>query len=192
MQAILSDAVLIASSDAYHLGVLSSNIHVCWALATGGTLEDRPRYNNSLCFATFPFPDPSPEQQTRIRDLGEKLDAHRKNRQQLHPDLTLTGMYNVLEALRFGRELTVKDGIIYEIGLVAILQKLHDELDAAVADAYGWPVNLSDDEILNRLVALNAERVREERNGHVRWLRPGLDTLRSPQKRLRKPTNAAG
>jgi hypothetical protein len=36
----------------------------------------------------------------RIRDLGERLDAHRKRQQALHPDLTLTGLYNVLEKLR--------------------------------------------------------------------------------------------
>src|SRR5438132_693119 len=37
-------------ADPYFLGVLSSRIHVAWALATGGTLEDRPRYNKTLCF----------------------------------------------------------------------------------------------------------------------------------------------
>ena len=37
--------VCIASDDAFHLGVLSSNVHITWALARGGTLEDRPRYN---------------------------------------------------------------------------------------------------------------------------------------------------
>ncbi len=39
-------------------------------------------------------------------------------------------------------------------------------------DAYGWPVTLSDEEILERLVALNHERAEEERRGLVRWLRP--------------------
>ena len=42
----------------------------------------------------------------------------------------------------------------------------------AVFDAYGWPHDLSDEEILARLVALNAERAEEERRGIVRWLRP--------------------
>ncbi|MFN8349951.1 MAG: hypothetical protein U0U25_00655 [Flavobacteriales bacterium] len=55
---------------------------------------------------------------------------------------------------------------------MAILKQLHDELDAAVAKAYGWPANLSADEILSRLVALNAERAAEEARGLVRWLRP--------------------
>jgi len=55
---------------------------------------------------------------------------------------------------------------------VSVLKKIHDDLDAAVFDAYGWPVTLSDDEILERLVALNHERAAEEKRGLIRWLRP--------------------
>jgi hypothetical protein len=57
-------------------------------------------------------------------------------------------------------------------GLVLILRELHDKIDALVAEAYGWPRDLADDEILARLVALNAERAAEEKRGVVRWLRP--------------------
>jgi hypothetical protein len=45
-------------------------------------------------------------------------------------------------------------------------------LDAAVFEAYGWPATLTDDQVLERLVALNAERAMEERDDRVRWLRP--------------------
>ncbi|MEX1233126.1 MAG: hypothetical protein WEB58_22945 [Planctomycetaceae bacterium] len=44
---------------------------------------------------------------------------------------------------------------------MSVLQQIHDELDAAVFDAYGWPASLTDEEILERLVALNAERAEE-------------------------------
>ncbi len=44
----------------------------------------------------------------------------------------------------------------------AWLAHAHAKLDAAVAAAYGWPVNLSDDEILARLFALNRARAAEE------------------------------
>lgn len=173
---ILADDTLacLASSDAYHLGVLSSRTHVAWAFAAGGRMGvgNDPRYNNTRCLAPFPFPDPTPELKERIRDLGERLDAHRKRQQALHPDVTLTGMYNVLEALRAGRELTTKERDIHEKGLVAILRQLHDELDAAVAQAYGWPADLPEAEILARLVALNHARAEEENTGVVRWLRP--------------------
>lgn len=195
-QNILPDnmLVVIASDDAFVLGVLSSRQHVTWALAAGGTLEDRPRYNKTRCFETFPFPAASDDQKQRIRSIAEELDAHRKRQQELHPGLGLTDMYNVLEKLRplptppplgegaiksppsggrlEGELLTAKEKTIHEQGLVSVLKQLHDDLDAAVADAYGWPANLTDEEILERLVSLNAERAREEAQGLVRWLRP--------------------
>ena len=167
----------------------------------------------------------------RIRDLAEQLDAHRKRRQAQHADLTLTGMYNVLEKLKTGEPLNAKEKVIHEHGLVAVLKTLHDELDRAVLDAYGWgdlaplmeivngnaalphPNPLPggegdvkrrlpggegdvkrrlpggegaalktreeakralDEALLERLVALNAERGAEEKRGQIRWLRPEL------------------
>ena len=81
-------------------------------------------------------------------------------------------MYNVLEKLRSGAALSAKEKTIHDEGLVSVLKKLHDDLDAAVFEAYGWPVTLSDEEILERLVALNHERAEDEKRGLVRWLRP--------------------
>ncbi|HQZ63958.1 MAG TPA: hypothetical protein PLY87_02725 [Planctomycetaceae bacterium] len=51
-------------------------------------------------------------------------------------------------------------------------KQIHDELDAAVFGACGWPHDLTDEEILERLVALNHERAEEEKRGLIRWLRP--------------------
>lgn len=173
---VLPDNMLtvIAVEDAQVLGVLSSKVHVTWSLAAGGRLGvgNDPRYTKGVCFDPFPFPTCSPTQQQRIRDLGEALDAHRKARQALHPKLTLTGMYNVLEKLRSGEALTVKEREIHEQGLVSVLKQIHDDLDAAVFDAYGWQSTLTDEEILERLVALNHERAEEEKQGLIRWLRP--------------------
>ena len=163
---------VIASDDALHLGVLSSRVHFVWAMAAGGTLEDRPTWTNTTCFLPFPFPLTSESQARRIRELAEALDAHRKARQVEHSELTLTGMYNVLEKLRSGADLAAKEKVIHEKGLVSVLKKLHDDLDAAVLDAYGWPHDLTDEQIVEHLVALNAERAAEEKTGLIRWLRP--------------------
>jgi hypothetical protein len=164
--------IVIGSDDASMLGCLSSRVHICWALATGATLEDRPVYVKTTCFDPFPFPACTEDQKQRIRALGEALDAHRKRQQALHPTLTITGMYNVLEKLRSGEPLTEKEREIHEQGLVSVLKQIHDDLDAAVFEAYGWPATLNDEEILERLVALNHERAEEENRGLVRWLRP--------------------
>lgn len=172
---ILPDDALIniATDDAFILGVLSSNIHCFWALALGSDLGgNTPRYIKSKCFETFPFPAASTAQKAKIRIIAEQLDAHRKARQAAYPTLTMTDMYNVLEKLRSGEALSAKDKTVHSQGLVAILQQLHDELDAAVAAAYGWPVNLQEEEILEWLVALNKQRAEEEARGLVRYLRP--------------------
>lgn len=173
---ILPDAKLIAigSDDAYFLGVLSSHIQICWSLAAGGWMGvgNDPVYNHSRCFDPFPFPEPTAAQKQQIRELGERLDAHRKQVQVQHPDVTITGMYNLLEKLRTGQPFTDKDREYNDKALVSTLKQIHDELDIAVLDAYGWHHDISDEEILERLVALNAERAEEERNGLIRWLRP--------------------
>lgn len=166
------EIVVISSNDPVHLSVLSSGIHKCWALRAGGTLEDRPRYNKGQTFDPFPFPDPSEEIKARLRALGEELDATRKTVLAEHDDLTLTGLYNLLEKVRAKTELTPIEQDQKTRGRVLILKELHDQIDAATADAYGWPRDLTDEQILERLVALNAERAREEAAGHVRWLRP--------------------
>lgn len=172
--------IAIALDDAAHLATLSSRIHLTWALAAGGRLGvgNDPRYNKSKCFDPFPFPEPTPQQTEHLRALGEALDAHRKARQAAHPRLTLTQMYNVLEkfraleAARSGETLEGPEKQIWQDGQIGRLKELHDEIDAAVAAAYGWPGDLSDEDILARLVALNRERALEEAAGRVRWLRP--------------------
>jgi hypothetical protein len=186
------NAYVITTADAFHLGVLSSSAHITWMLAAGSTLEDRPLWVNSTCFLPFPFPAGADTQIARIRERGEALDAHRRHRQSLHPSLTLTAMYNVLEKLRAGEPLNAKDKAIHEQGLVSTLKQIHDDLDAAVFDAYGWSSDLTDEQILERLVALNAERAEEEQNGVVRWLRPEFQNPQGEQKGQRVLVEAGG
>ncbi|WP_181918776.1 class I SAM-dependent DNA methyltransferase [Wenzhouxiangella sediminis] len=193
---ILPDNMLvnIATEEGWHLGILSSRLHLEWALRVGGTLEDRPRYNKSRCFETFPFPEPDEAARQGIGNLAEQLDTHRKRQQDQHPGLTMTGMYNVLEKLRREEPLTDKEKEIHEQGLVSVLRELHDDLDRAVFQAYGWddlaeklvgrpgattpwPEKPEDqleaeEELLQRLVDLNHQRAAEEAKGKIRWLRP--------------------
>jgi hypothetical protein len=153
-----------------------------------------PVYNGSTCFETFPFPDGSVEQSVEIAHLSEQLDVRRKASQQAHKPLGLTLMYNVLEKLRRSETLNDKERVIHDQGLVSVLRELHDDLDRAVFAAYGWddlgerlvgrpgattpwpekPAEQAEaeEELLVRLVALNAERAAEEARGLVRWLRP--------------------
>jgi len=195
---ILPDNMLvnIAVDSPSILGVLSSRVHVTWALSAGGRLGmgNDPRYNKTRCFETFPFPVVGEEGGARIRTLAERIDAHRKQQQAAYPSLTLTGMYNVLEKLRAGDELNDKEKVINRQGLTSTLLEDHDTLDRAVFEAYGWsdladrligcpgattplpdkPADQSEaeEELLMRLVELNKQRAEEESRGIVRWLRP--------------------
>ncbi|WP_374587831.1 hypothetical protein [Novosphingobium sp.] len=115
------------------------------------------------------MPEPLKE---RIRAEAEALDALRKRVLAEHDDLTPTGLYNVLEALREGRALSAAERDVHDRGLVTLIRQHHDAIDALVAQAYGWPADLPDEEVLLRLVALNKARAAEEAKGLVRWLRP--------------------
>ncbi|WP_267382780.1 MULTISPECIES: DNA methyltransferase [unclassified Sphingomonas] len=170
----------IATADALTMGVLSSRFHVPWAISSGGRLGvgDDPVYVKSRCFDPFPFPAEVTEPLADcIRAEAEALDALRKRVLAEHADLTLTKLYNVLEALREGRSLTDAERDIHNRGLVTLIHQLHEALDNAVADAYGWGDDhragtLNEETILTRLVALNKERSAEEARGLVHYLRP--------------------
>jgi len=166
--------VAIALENTAWLAVLSSRVHECWSLRVGGWLGvgNDPTYNHLDCFGKFPFPSLSPEQSALLRSLGERLDVHRKARQAEHPALTLTDAYNVMEKLRAQQPLDKDEQRIRDMALADTLLDIHDRIDRATLAAYGWPTELSDDEIIAKLVALNAERAAEEKRGIVRWLRP--------------------
>ncbi|WP_076072950.1 class I SAM-dependent DNA methyltransferase [Sphingomonas montana] len=179
-----SRLVAIALDDAFHLGVLSSTVHSAWSIAWGARqgVGNDLNYNVGECFDPFPFPADVPEPlKARIRAEAEALDALRKRVLAEHPDLTLTKLYNVLEALcaadSGGPALTGKDRDVHDRGLVTLIRQHHDAIDDGVADAYGWGDDhragtLDDETILTRLVALNAERAGEEARGLIRYLRP--------------------
>lgn len=188
-------------SKAVHLTIVSSRLHFVWAVNLGGWLGvgNDARYNKTRCFDPFPFPVLTDGQSAKLDQLGERLDAFRKERLESHDSLTMTDMYNVLERLReleqgVGEPFSQKERDIHEAGLTSVLKDIHDDIDREVFAAYGWedlgerlvgrpgattpsPHKSADqeeaeEELLTRLVALNQERATEEKRGLVRWLRP--------------------
>jgi len=139
--------IAIARDDDYTFGVLQSRVHELWARATGTQLrevESGFRYTPTTCFETFPFPDPTPEQRERVGEAARRLVELRDgwlNPPGLDPaDLakrTLTNLYNQRPTW---------------------LANTHATLDAAVFAAFGWPADLSDTAILERLLTLNLQR----------------------------------
>ena len=139
-----SATIVFARDDDYTFGVLHSRVHELWALAQGTQLETRPRYTPTTTFETFPFPHPTNEQRDTIAVAAHRLVVLRDG--WLNPPglsevslakRTLTNLYNERPTW---------------------LVNAHATLDAAVFVAYGWPFDLPDDEILNRLLLLNHGR----------------------------------
>ncbi len=149
---------VIARDDDYFLGVLQSKTHELWSRRLGTQLreaESGQRYTNTTSFETFPFPWPpgrEPVDDPRVAaiaaaaaELVAKRDAWLHPPQPFEvsepskgsPARTLTALYNARPAW---------------------LDLAHRALDAAVLAAYGWPNDLTDDEILARLLALNLAR----------------------------------
>jgi hypothetical protein len=130
----------VVSDDAWILGCLESNIHQSWLykvaprMGKGNDLRWKP----SVVFHSFPFPDPSEELKQEIRELGERLDSHRKQVQAAHPEVTITAMYNCLEKMRSGEPFTDGDRAFNNKALISTLKQIHDDLDQAVFRAYGW------------------------------------------------------
>jgi hypothetical protein len=144
--------VVFARDDDYAFGLLHSRVHELWARGTGTQLrevESGFRYTPTTCFETFPFPRPTDAQRDAIGAAAARLNELREG--WLNPPglseaelakRTLTNLYNARPTW---------------------LTNVHATLDAAVLDAYGWPADLPDAEILERLLALNLERAAAER-----------------------------
>lgn len=142
----------IVLPDMAWLAVLSSRVFTTWSFDAGGTLEDRPRFNNTPIFKPFPFPEllltqePSDEQRAsidRLRELGERLETARKTAQAENGYLLNTEFYNVAERVRslnlgLGEPLSEREQAIYDDALVGNLISAHDDIDQAVLAAYGW------------------------------------------------------
>jgi hypothetical protein len=143
--------IAIARDDDYTFGVLHSRVHELWARATGTQLrevESGFRYTATTTFETFPFPYPAPEQRERVGEAARRLVELRDgwlNPRGVDPveleQRTLTNLYNQRPTW---------------------LDNAHAALDAAVIDAYGWPPELSDSDVLSRLLALNLKAAAAE------------------------------
>ena len=165
--------IIIARDDDTTFGILHSRFHEIWSLRLGTSLEDRPRYTPTSTFATFPFPTglapnvPATEHASDLRATAIAKQARRlvelRDRWLNPPELvewvdepvpgypkrpvprdeqaatalkkrTLTNLYNTRPQW---------------------LADAHHALDEAVAAAYGWPADISDEDALRELLTLN-------------------------------------
>jgi hypothetical protein len=182
--------VAFARDDDYFFGVLHSRLHEIWGLKLGTRLETRPRYTPTTCFETFPLPQPTTEQEAVIAAAAKELNDLRE-RWLNPPEWTVERVVefpgsvngpwarflanpdkNGIGTVRYPR-LQPKDADCAKKLEDRTLTKLYNErptwldlahkkLDAAVAAAYGFPADLTDEQILERLLKLNLERAAAE------------------------------
>jgi hypothetical protein len=148
--------------------VLQSRIHAPWARLLSSSMKSDLRYAASDCFETFPFPQANPRTLIpKLESVGERLyNARATYMVDMNQGLTKT--YNAI------KDPACDDPRVRE------LRRLHEEMDRAVIETYGWSnldvptycprtetervaVKAFEDAVIERLFALNAERANEER-----------------------------
>lgn len=138
-------SVVVSTKDFYILGILLSQPHRVWMNAQKSTLKGDIAYTPTTCFETFPFPQtPSPQLVEQIRAKAIELHEYRSEQMEAK-QWGITKLYNA-----------------YFDEPASQLYKLHKQLDALVLDAYGFS---PDDDLLERLLALNLELAEKEKQG---------------------------
>ena len=130
-----SDLVfIIPDATLYHFGVLTSSVHNAWMRVVCGRLKSDFRYSKDIVYNNFPWPNPSDEQRERIEETAQAiLDARDK-----YPEVSMADFYSNLI-------------------LFPDLMKAHRANDAAVLEAYGFPKDATESDIVARLFKMYQE-----------------------------------
>ncbi|HEX2224728.1 MAG TPA: type IIL restriction-modification enzyme MmeI [Thermoanaerobaculia bacterium] len=185
------------TAECSFFSVMQSRIHSSWTWLLSSTMKNDLNYSATDCFETFPFPQPDPRTVLpELEDIGQRLYETRA-RYMIDTQQGLTATYNRL------KDPACHDPRIEE------LRRLHEEMDRAVLAAYGWsdiPVppygtpttdaerkalEAFEDEVIDRLFVLNAERAEEERKAALSLDQQkkgaGKDGAAAKPRRGRKP-----
>ena len=175
-----SATIVSARDDDTTFGILHSRFHEVWSLRLGSALEDRPRYTPSTTFETFPFPDglaPNTPVSAYAADpnavaiaAAAKALVDARDRWLNPPELVdivpevMPGFPDRLMPKDPAAAITLKERTLTSLYNMrgtsegTWLDNLHRALDEAVAAAYGWSADITEDEALARLWALNLKR----------------------------------
>ena len=125
---------LVPDATLYHFGVLTSSVHNAWMRVVAGRLEMRYRYSKDIVYNNFPWPEVTEEQRIKIESTAQAiLEAREK-----YPDASMADLYG---------NLIVFPG----------LMKAHRANDAAVLEAYGFPKDATESDIVARLFKMYQE-----------------------------------
>lgn len=134
-EVLSSDLVfIIPDATLYHFGVLTSSVHNAWMRVVCGRLKSDFRYSKDIVYNNFPWPEVSDEQRAKIEKTAQAiLDARQE-----YPDASMADLYGNLV-------------------LFPDLMKAHRANDAAVLEAYGFPKDATESDIVARLFKMYQE-----------------------------------
>ena len=127
---LTSDSVhILPNATLYHFGVLTSSVHMGWMRTVCGRLKSDYRYSAKIVYNNFPWPEASEEDEEKIAATAQGILDARK----LYPDSSFADLYD-------------------ETTMPIELRKAHQANDKAVMKAYGFNPEMSESEIVAKLM----------------------------------------
>lgn len=125
---------LMPDASLYHFGILNSSVHMAWMRVVCGRLKSDYDYSIKIVYNNFPWPVVSDEQRAKIEETAQAILSAR----QAYPDASMADLY--------GNLIVFPD-----------LMKAHRANDAAVLEAYGFPKDATESDIVARLFKMFQE-----------------------------------
>ncbi|MBO7106640.1 MAG: methylase, partial [Verrucomicrobia bacterium] len=132
---------MIPNATLYHFGILTSKVHMDWMRTVAGRLEMRYRYSSDVVYNNFPWPSPSEGQKKKIEETAQSI----LNARALYANSSLADLYD-------------------ENTMPPELRKAHQANDKAVIEAYGFPPDMTEAEIVAKLMKMYQALVEAQRN----------------------------
>ena len=138
-EVLSSDLVfIIPDATLYHFGVLTSSVHNAWMRVVCGRLKSDFRYSKDIVYNNFPWPNVSDNQKSKIEETAKLILSAREK----YPEASMADFYS-------------------NIILFPELMKAHRANDAAVLEAYGFPKDATESDIVARLFKMYQELIKK-------------------------------
>jgi hypothetical protein len=122
---VYSEALIVFALPTYTaFCILQSRIHEIWARFFGSSMKDDLRYTPSDCFETFPFPE--------TWETNPTLEAIGKAYYEFRAALMVRNNQGLTDTYNRFHDPDERDPDILQ------LRELHEQMDRAVLEAYGW------------------------------------------------------
>lgn len=133
---------IIPNGDYYMFGILNSSVHNSWMRVVSMRMKSDYSYSLAIVYNNFPWPTLTPDQKAMIEKTAQSI----LNARDKYPDASLADLYGEY------------------MYLYPELVNAHKANDAAVMAAYGFNKDLSEEEIVSKLMQMYADAVKNDTN----------------------------